>query len=451
MKFSIRLNNPYVVVCLIVVVAIIVGLVIYFYSKPSQSPKPTSSPTSTNHNLTTLSPSPIPTTTSPVPTPRNIDITNTGWYAWSTTTQFGSGDSDWPSGSSPSLNLPKIMSWGNQGSKPLGNITYPIGNGKSETVPVYGTMGVAMPWSIILSLYKTRTDFINDVTDSCAGRNSNSCCYIIQPIQTFPTEVKNNGDNHNTDVSGGKGADLNGDNIAAKYGDPSNPISYPAYFCIPYEGCGGDCSKAYSDCFNSCKEISNVVTVPNYFSTIDTTKLDPSCNSTLSIWGSPINNFSYYSDLDNILLKSGNDPVAISNVTANGSNIAGVIQSTPTNHVNYCSGKNMHFDVAQNSPLWQMFINNPVSGKVVNMSMSTKNTTDITNTMVRFIRVPGNIFGNFDIQTPQCGANSWSAGKGGVCPPNTSGYQVSDITCCCSGPTSNCSVLPSGNGCDCKW
>ena len=445
------------IVIAVIIIGLIVGLTVYYYNKSSSntpssptnspSPLPTPTPTPTSTKLLTTTPTPAPT-----PTTSNLDITKSGgWEAWSTTTQFGAGEEDWPSGSNPSLNLPKIMNWGNSGGSALGTIKYSIGNGNVETVPVYGTMGVAIPWPIILSTYPSRTEFLNDVIDSCAGKNNSKCCYIIQPIQKYPTEVKNKGDNHNQDVTNGKGADLNGAGIVSKYGDISNPTSYPAYFCVPYEGCGGDCNKEAPDCFNSCAEyISNIVLTPNFFSTIDTSQLPVNCKPALTIWGNSQNNWAYYNGLDAALLNAGNDPVSISDATENGTNIANIVKNTPTNHVNYCSGKNMHFDVAQNSPLWQMAIKNPISGQVVNMSNSTKATTDITNTMVRFIRVPGNIFGNFDVASFQCGANSWN-NHASPCPPGTSGYMSGDINCCCSGSSKDCSVSADGKSCNCNW
>lgn len=418
---------------------------------PSQPTTTTTTTTTQPTTTTTTTTQPTTTTTTtqpsgkcqpiPQPTyhnvPADINITSNGWEGWATTTEFGSGDGVWPGGNI-SLDIAKIMDWGKQANTQLGTITYKTG-ATTEQVPVYGSMGVAIPWPILLNTYAGRTEFITDVVDSCMGRNNSPCCFIIQPIQKFPTEVKNKGDNHNTDVSGGSGASLNDPNIAATH-DSGQP--FPAYFCIPYEGCGGNCNlkTGVGDCFNSCKDIQNVVLKSDYFSTISG-QPDNTCLAAYMMWNKSNPNYSYYPALDNDLVNANYDPAAISSYTNYGLGISACSKNpncSKDGFVNYCTGKNMHFDVAQDNPLWTMPHDGvkftPDNGHVINITAGQREG-DMTNTMVRFIRVPGSIFGAFDVSGgggASCGINAYETAGG--CGDNIPSFYSGDCSkmCCCN-------------------
>ena len=95
------------------------------------------------------------------------------------------------------------------------------------------------------------------------------------------------------------------------------------------------------------------------------------------------------------------DAFSISAKTQNGRNINNIT----TKYANYCSGKNMHIDVmvlnnTGGNPYWcdlndsQGDIDNSIS---LPSNGGKKRGGDLTNTMVRYMLVPGNIFGNFNI------------------------------------------------------
>jgi hypothetical protein len=122
---------------------------------------------------------------------------------------------------------------------------------------------------------------------------------------------------------------------------------------------------------------------------------------------------------------------AISNETENGINMVKALPSSGyPNNINYCSGKNMHFDIQRNNdgpllPYWTEIGTSDPSNVIVLPSTGKPNVApaDISNTMLRYMVVPGNIFGNFNvwdettpppadkIPKPGCGGSS----TGGVC------------------------------------
>ena len=94
---------------------------------------------------------------------------------------------------------------------------------------------------------------------------------------------------------------------------------------------------------------------------------------------------------------------AISAQSQNGRNIISAkIASKNEGYINYCSGKNMHFDVQTISgyPFWCNLSCNGDPNNSINLTSADGKSRggDITNgTIVRYMLVPGNIFGNFDI------------------------------------------------------
>ena len=154
--------------------------------------------------------------------------------------------------------MEKILSHGKD-NKPLGQIQ--IG---SETIDVYGTRPAAIPWPVMVSLFgfKTRAEFVDSVINSCNGKNDISCCFIVQPISKFPTEIDNNNSSSafpqvkNMACSQSSCLSVNSAEIVAKdlQGKP-----LPAFLIVPFQGCGGNCSPQYADCINSCSQVQDFV------------------------------------------------------------------------------------------------------------------------------------------------------------------------------------------------
>lgn len=149
---------------------------------------------------------------------------------------------------------------------------------------------------------------------------------------------------------------------------------------------------------------------------------------------------------------------AISEQSANGRNmIAAANKSQNPGHINYCSGKNMHFDVQLLNGANPYWCNLADSADLENsISLPSNGDTSkrggaIDNTIVRYMLVPGNIFGNFNIiadgdnppkyplPTPGCGGASGGSNRCGT------GDWSKNI---CSNPTcslsSDCTSLGKG-------
>ena len=122
-------------------------------------------------------------------------VTIPGWDGWATTT-YDSEPVSWPGSETETLlsfNQAKIASKGN------GSVIGQLQIGKSgETIDVIGTMPAAIPWPVIASLlgFKNRYEFIATVIESCRGNNNTPCCFIVQPINKFPSEITSTNNNN---------------------------------------------------------------------------------------------------------------------------------------------------------------------------------------------------------------------------------------------------------------
>jgi hypothetical protein len=148
---------------------------------------------------------------------------------------------------------------------------------------------------------------------------------------------------------------------------------------------------------------------------------------------------------------------AISAQSGNGRNItAAANQSLNPGHVNYCSGKNMHFDVQLlngANPYWCNLAQTADPNNSISLPSNGSTTRGgaIDNTMVRYMLVPGNIFGNFNIiadgdnppsyplPTAGCGGSSGGSNRCGT--GDWSKSICSNPTC---GQTSDCTSLGQG-------
>jgi hypothetical protein len=269
--------------------------------------------------------------------------------------------------------------------------------------------------------------------------------------------------------------DINNPDITATY---NNGTKYPAYLLVPFMGCGGDCnhnSPGPADCFNGCSNIQKVVANFNYFTECAGVSPDNSCKQIK--WMSD-NGWVMNSNIENNFINNSDIMFAISNKTDNGRNLDAAnglptcldgFTPTPTcpagkdnlnkGRINYCSGKNMHFDVERYDPTDENqlpFWTDIATSGDINNSISLPSATEkdrggqLNNTIVRYCLVPGNIFGNFNVladgtpepkypaPAPACPSSGGGSGRCGVgwndpniCKNNT----CSDNTNCPPGQT----------------
>ena len=454
---------------------------------PGPTPKPTPPPGPTPKPTPPPGPTPKPTPP-PGPTGKIIQYQQAlpanypkkpasatisgGWTDWATTTQFGYGDPQFPGGVKPSLVIDSIRSFGGL-FKPFNgsvysNSDFPFGNYlgnitiNSETIPVFGPMGGAIPWTVYAKNHPNRLDLINSIINSTnppSGTTPDKSCYIIQPLCKYPKDLLNINTSAKS-VSTNKSF-VNSPDSVATFKDTKTGQEYfsPAFLIVPYEGCGGDCSTKYPDCANTCKDIQNYVANFNVYKKTncsDTSQVDPSCQALcyLSQGDKPsgawnINPFYDESVVQQALydrpvrkekftaLEPQNAYLGVTDLTDWGANIPALAAISPNNgHINYCGGMNMHFDMAEDSPLW---CQNVGSGNRLDYGrMVSLNHTEVSvNTVVRWIAVPGNIFGNFVVDNTNicspggdyiaCPNGYWSAGSYPY--PHPTGQDIPKVTC----------------------
>jgi len=432
-KQLIKSSEPFIskrtliIISVLIVLGGVIGVILYFtvFKKSSSSsggggntPEPNPNP-SPGPN-----PGPGPTIGPGPPGPFNLG----SWDGWSTTTR----DTEpylWPGtelNPYTSFDLNKIVAHGNGNT--IGSITTTTPTG-TETIDVVGTMGVAIPWAIFSSVFKwqSRIEFISTVINSCNGTNDVPCCLIVQPIGKFPDEilpVKSSSTNSIFDMVNNlcttNCMDISDPNITATY---NNGNKYPAYFLIPFQGCGGFCylpptpsgpiptptpppPPSWPDCFNSSSDVNALVNNFNYYTNCKQSDGNPipvPINSKQIKWMSD-NKWLMNSTIEQSFYNDNDATFAISDASSNGRNIVGAANTSKTKkRINYCSGKNMHFDVQTVSglPFW-CNLNNGIGdvNNSINLTSSDGSSRggDISNgTMVRYMFVRGNIFGNFNI------------------------------------------------------
>ena len=438
---------------------------------PTYTLQPTLQPTPTPTPAPKPTPGPTPTPT-PTPTPSpGQPVTVEEWGGWATTT-VDSESTIWPT-TPTSFDLTKIAKFGmtpDYKAKRIGTINV---NKSGESIDVYGTMGTAIPWAIFTSIFgwKTREEMVATIIDSCNGKNNIPCCIIVQPINKFPDEISPTTSTNSkfdmvNNLCTNNCTDINTSNITATY---NNGTNFPAYLLVPFQGCGGDCNTEFPDCFNRCSDNQKVVANFNYYTDCKTSSGDsivPPAGCQQIKWMSD-NNWNMTKSIEQQFYNSNNAIFAISTASNNGSNIISAAKtSNEKGRVNYCSGKNMHFDVQRWSdyryinPYWcdllanynnmadtQNSINLPSNGDLINRG------GDVSNTIVRYMLVPGNIFGNFDIAasgpgyippkyplpTPACGGGGGGGGGGG---PYRCGINGNDPNFCTNPTCANNTDCP---------
>ena len=382
------------------------------------SPKPCSpscQPNETCVDGTCVPNTPSPKVCDPACQPNEICVDgkcvpDTGqWEGWATTTQFGEGDGTWPGpGASPGLNLCKKIS------------------------KQANTMGGAVPWPIIARTYGNRTEYINAIINSATGATSDKACYLVQPIKVFPDQVKGVSDGVLMCSDQASCIDVNDDGIVATMTlKDGSTKPFPKYLIVPYEGCGGDCNATIPDCFNSCSQITDFV------AKFDSTLTDPSCQG-VNILSNPTQQgtktWQFDDNVRQEMADAKFDPVAISSDSKYGRDIESILKKSYNNHVNWCSGQNMHFDIAKTNPNW---ITDLPDGATSNIAQ----TNAESNIVLRYKRVPCNFLGDFDpSDKPVCFAGGYPNNSSQPCPTSQQ-YTGSNAllcqdpgteqTCCC--------------------
>lgn len=425
---------------------LILVIIIIYYATRGTKPTPKPSPTGP------LKPFPVPDVPSSYPIKPIKTVELDKWEDYATTTQFGFDGSSWsgPDG----LVIDTIRSFGGKfrpedklGSysskdKPFGNYLSNI-KVNGEVTPVFGPMGGAIPWAMYAKKSKNRSDFITKLKTSALS-GGDKFCYIVQPMNKYPKDLIDI-----TDSTAKVNLDkLNNTTNVGTVIENDNKQEYimPAFLVVPYEGCGGNCNKDVIDCFNSADHIQDFVKDFTYFKGKDCETLGKSRQACLIANGDngswDINSVYNKSSLQQKLYSNpptlsdplkNNDYFAVTDLTDWGSNISEIAKQQIDAHVNYCSGVNMHFDMAENTPLWGQNTSNTDKYSLYNIVNLVG--TNATNKVVRYIEVPGNIFGKLDL------TNSTSS-----CPPGA--Y---------NNGTQNCTqqdaqkTLPDGSKCCCPW
>ena len=143
------------------------------------------------------------------------------------------------------------------------------------------------------------------------------------------------------------------------------------------------------------------------------------------------NNYNMTPQIEQKFYDKNYDVFSISSQTDYGRNI----NAKNTDFVNYCSGKNMHIDVmvlnnTGGDPYW-CALNNCEGDDDNSIRLPSngrkKRGGNITNTMVRYMLVPGNIFGNFNILSSDSSMPKLPIPTN-VCPPSGGGSGRCSIT-----------------------
>lgn len=300
----------------------------------------------------------------------NTCVTDTSpWEGWATTTQFGSGDPTW------------------------GNVD-PLEGLANINDDAAKRMGGAVPWIELCTKYGSKQNQVQTTVDSAAGKNSVKACYLVQPINKYPDQISGITDPlfpnaPRCDPTKGTCTDINDPSLQAT---DSTGKPFDTFLIVPFEGCGGDCNVTTgsgADCINDCVASGNA-----------TYAFEDSINGGLCQWNKLQNpmcdaakvlyndgNWGWNSTIQNNFLKYSR-PLAISPGTDYGRDIT---KAAGTGHANFCTGQNMHLDMADTTPYWT---NNP------NGMGDIAQTSANTNILLRYKRVPCNYYGNVDINAP---------------------------------------------------
>ncbi|GAX78925.1 hypothetical protein CEUSTIGMA_g6364.t1 [Chlamydomonas eustigma] len=296
--------------------------------------------------------SPLPPPAPPAPPAPPVGA----WQGWATTTQFGSGETSWPSGVAYAENLTIINS--------------------ASSLP-YPTMGAAIPWRFYCKKYGGRSELLKAVYNAWTLKNaSQNVCFQVQPIRVTPSQLAQGSyDLPSLQQAKSTVYDVNDDSIQAldAIGNP-----YPIYQIVPYEGCGGNCvaqnGSTTSDCFNDCiASISNATVVNQVLECNFASAASNVCMGMNTLWSG------------GAWPNTPAERTAFGQYSANTAiNFANGLWQTQTTagYLNWCSGFNLHFDIALDSPYW--------AGIAPSASAppSSRVSGDLTNILVRYRQAP---------------------------------------------------------------
>jgi len=409
------------------------------------------------------------------------------WDGWATTTYDNESTDYWPPGAWPyssAVSQLQISSFNNNTPGIMGGQIGTIKlQGSSTTYPVIGTQGAALPWATLYSIFKfqTRNQFVTTVINSCNGIDPIPCCFIIQPIKYLPSQIKtvseyqanskfpmvNNDEfisaypSNNPFPANQYPIDINSDDIVAL---DANGNPFPAYFIVPTQGCGGNGSNTIPDCWNDCTESATVLL--NNFLYYECTPPPTVPSSCVQIKLVADNNYIMTQDIENQYYNYPGPQgpfcnFAVSASTKNGLNMqAGENPNVELSHINYCSGKNMHFDIQAFdntnpgnaiTPYWTNTIGGSPTNSISLPSTGSYLGGNMNGTMVRYMIVPGNTFGSFvagEVMTqpsstpppPSCGGGSGSSRCG------TSYNDPLNCNNCPCGSDSDCTTAKNSAG-----
>ena len=325
------------------------------------------------------------------------------WEGWATTTQFGQGEGTWPGSSWPALNLCNAII-GDPTRKDL-----PPG----QQVSGQNTMGAAIPTRYVASAYGSRTEWLNAILASANTPTTGTAapaCYEIQPVSVYPNQISGGVDDWLNFCTGAECKDINDPTIAATYtGTGGTETEYPSYLVVPYEFCGGNCATNQEelatsgvDCFNTCSNIQELIT------------------------DFGVTTGGQYCDISNLMAANRWDATQymdeITPLNLYGVGIAGPDYGMPPGvqtranlsaaRLNWCSGQNMHFDMAETTPLWLGGLPTdtnppPLAPDKTNSTLAI--TTGDSQIVVRYRRVPCNQNGQFDLSAKPPGYASGNA------------------------------------------
>jgi len=316
------------------------------------------------------------------------------WEGWATTTQFGSGDGNWPSGSVPSMNLCNaIIGIPANADNPL------IPKGQQQMGR--RTMGAAIPVNYVAAGFGSRTEWVNAIIASAntpTGQTAAPVCYEIQPISAYPDQLSGGSEDWLGFCTGSDCKAVNDDSIVASYtGTDGSTTEYPSYLIIPYEFCGGNCATNFynlnegPDCINSCGNVQQMIT---NFDTVPATDVNGHPNHC------DIANFMSANRWDSSKYLDEVTPLNYFGlgITAPDYGRAASARAHETAGIlNWCSGQNLHFDIAQTTPLWLGGVPGDINPPPTDNTGNIAQTTADSNILVRYRRVPCNMNGQFDL------------------------------------------------------
>jgi hypothetical protein len=267
---------------------------------------------------------------------------NDTWEGWATSTYFGDGEKEWPSGVPNAENLDDINN------------------------PDAMTYGAAIPWRYYCKQYGSRANLLVAYQNNWVNGGNELFCFDVQPIRVTPDTLKQG--SYDEPGSSTGTMDINSDDVVALQ---ENGLPYPIFQVVPYEGCGGDCTPVTCpDCFNSCigQEQEQTLNILNCnFS--DTTT--PCCSSMKILYDD--GNWQNTDDIHTQFTTQGNtQPTAIDYTT--------LTWDRTSQRVNWCSGFSFHFDFAYPSAPWNSLAPDPTRGP------NERNPGDQNNVMLRYRR-----------------------------------------------------------------